>query len=99
MTSFAKAALAAAVAAGALGLAATAHASVTTYTSLSAWEAAVGAFSETTSLGAPDGSSITSFTTTDGVLVTTSGTVDTIGSGWATWSGGYTGQVLNNGGT
>jgi PEP-CTERM motif-containing protein len=94
MRSFLKTALVAATAFGALAVGTTSQAAVTTYNSLSAWEAAAGTFAETTSLGASDSATINSFTTTDGIVVTSHGTVLAIGDGWGTWSGGYTGQVL-----
>ncbi len=97
MPSILKLTLLATAAVGAISLSTAAQAAVTTYSSLSSWEAAVGTWSETTSLGASEHSIITSFATTDGVVVSSTGTVDNIGSGWSTWSGGYTGQVLNNG--
>ncbi len=69
------------------------------YSDLGAWEAAVGSFTETTNYG-------TDFTdvsgTTAGAATLTfnsSMNVRTIGSGWATWSGGYTGQVLASSGS
>jgi hypothetical protein len=93
MRSFLKTALVAATAFGALAIGTASQAAVTTYSSLSAWEAAVGTYAETTSLG-DNFSIISGFATTNGVAVTTSGTVLTIGDGWGTWSGGYTGQVL-----
>jgi hypothetical protein len=98
MRSFLKTALVAAAAFGALAIGTASQAAVTTYGSLSDWETAIGSWSETTALGAQS-SNITSFTTTDGVAVTSSGTIYTVGSGWSSWSGGYTGQVLFNGNT
>jgi len=72
----------------------------TTFTSLSAWEAAVGTWTETQSLGVPDGTSVTSVTLADGTALSLSApatqTVTSIGVGWNTWSGGYTGQVITN---
>ncbi|HEY5290004.1 MAG TPA: PEP-CTERM sorting domain-containing protein, partial [Caulobacteraceae bacterium] len=78
---------------GAIGVASGAQAAVLTG-SLSGWETTVGTWGETTNLGAADGTSITGFTTVDGVLVSVNDQVHSIGDGWATWSGGYTGQVL-----
>jgi hypothetical protein len=83
-------------AASALCFAAPARA-VTLYSSLSAWESAVGGFSETASFGVPDRTEIASFVTPD-VNVSVSEFVQSIGPqpdhGWGTWSGGYAGQVL-----
>jgi len=81
-------------------LPAVAHADAT-FTSLAAWEAAVGTFTETQSLGVPDGTAVTSVTLGDGTVLgltaATTQTVTSIGDGWATWSGGYIGQVVING--
>lgn len=82
------------VAAAAAFLSAGASNAQTMYGSLSSWEAAVGTWTETTNLGVPDGTTITGFTTADGVPVSVSGTVTTIGDAWATWCCGYTGQVV-----
>jgi len=72
-----------------------------TFTSLSAWQTAVGTWTETQILsggGVPDGTNVTSVTLDDGTLLSLSATqtVTSIGVGWATWSGGYTGQVIEN---
>jgi len=67
-----------------------------TYTDLSAFQAAVIPLTETTSLGVPDFTSgVTSATLADGTVVgfSPSAEVVSIGDGWATWSGSYTGQV------
>jgi len=86
-------ALALSVAAGALGFGGATSAATFTG-SLSDWETAAGTWAETTNYGVPDGTTITGFTTTDGVPVSVDEQVHSIGDGWATWSGGYTGQVL-----
>ena len=73
----------------------------TMYSSLSDWQAAVGASTELTSFGVSDGTSGTVFTLVGGPTLTLSSPslAETIGSGWATWCCGYTGQVLwSNGG-
>src|SRR5689334_1989468 len=72
-----------------------ASAGVVTYNNLAAWEAAAGAWTETTNLGVANGSIISGATLADG---TTLGfaqnlNVASIGSGWATWCCGYHGQV------
>ncbi|MBV8220928.1 MAG: PEP-CTERM sorting domain-containing protein [Solirubrobacterales bacterium] len=51
---------------------------------------------ETTLLGVPDGSSISGFTTADGVSVAVDEVVHSIGDGWNTWCCGYVGQVLSD---
>jgi len=90
-----KSVLLATAVAGALALSSSAHA-VTIYSDLSAWEAAVGSSAaETTTFGATNFADFSSFTTTDGVTIDLAGDGNqrTIGSGWATWCCGYTGQV------
>jgi hypothetical protein len=71
-------------------------ASAATVTSdLTAWESAVGTWAETTNLGVSSGTNITSATLNGGATVSfPTLTAVNIGSGWSTWSGGYTGQVL-----
>ena len=78
----------------ALAGAASVSRAATLETSLPAWEAAAITYSETTSFGVPDGTSISGFTTTDGVSVSVNEDVTSIGDGWETWCCGYTGQVL-----
>jgi len=70
-----------------------------TFTSLSAWQAAVGTWTETQSLGVSNGTNVTSVTLADGTVLGLTGatqTVKSIGAGWATWCCGYTGQVIAN---
>ena len=69
-----------------------------TYTSLSAWETAAGAWTETQSLGVPNGTSVSSATLLGGTTLSflLPQTVQAIGSGWATWCCSYTGQVVTN---
>jgi len=93
MKTLLKAALAASAAIGVIGFSAQSQAAVLTG-SLAGWEATVGSWAETTNFGVPDGTDITGFTTADGVPVSVTEQVQSIGDGWATWSGGYTGQVL-----
>jgi len=65
-----------------------------TYTSLSAFEAAVTPLTETTSLGT-DGSSVSSVTLADGTGVSFSSPATILDAtvDWATWCCSYTGQV------
>lgn len=73
----------------------------TTFTDLGAWQAAAGSFNRDTTYGT-DFTDISSLTLDDGTQLgfAAPANIRTIGSGWATWSGGYTGQVLfNTGGT
>jgi hypothetical protein len=93
MKSFSKSILGSAAAIAAIGFGAQAQASIVTG-SLSSWEATVGTYAETTNFGVPDSTPISGFTTTDGVPVSVNETAVSIGDGWATWSGGYTGQIL-----
>src|SRR5262249_23196649 len=88
-----KNAIVASAAVGAMALASSAHA-VAMYSDLGNWKAAVGTWSETTHLG-DEYSTISGFTTTDGVSVglSGSGSVRQIGSSWATWCCGYGSQV------
>jgi len=74
---------------------------VTMESSLSAWQAAVGSFTETTNLGVPNGTLVNSATLADGTSLGFAQTLQTasIGAGWATWCCGYTGQVLESYGT
>lgn len=71
---------------------------VTTYTSVVAWEAAVGTWTETTSLGVPNGSVVSAATLADGTALGFAQplSVASIGAGWATWCCGYTGQVVDS---
>ncbi len=78
-----------------------AHAVVTTYSSLASWQSAVGTYNRDTAYG-ENFSDIKSLTLDDGTTLGFGSEVNirTIGSGWATWSGGYTGQALyTNGAT
>jgi len=78
----------------------TAHA-VTTFDSLGDWQAAAGTWTNDTDYGL-EFEDISALTLDDGTQLSFSGSanVRTIGIGWATWSGGYTGQVLySNGAT
>ena len=93
MKTLLKAALVASAAIGVIGFGAQSQAAVLTG-SLSGWESTVGTWSETTNFGVADGTNISGFTTADGVPVSVNEQVHSIGDGWATWSGGYTGQVL-----
>lgn len=87
-----------------LGLAATtvmsapAHA-VTTFTDLSSWQSSVASYERDTDYGA-NYDDISSVSLNGGANVSFSSSVNirNIGSGWGTWSGGYTGQVLYTGG-
>lgn len=82
----------------ALALALGTGAQAAVFTSLSSWQSAMGTYSETNSLGFV-GSTISSFTTTDGTPVAVgaqNNRVEQIGSGWSTWSGGYGGQLLTD---
>jgi len=83
----------AALAAGTM-LASTAHA-VTTFDDLAAWQAAAGTWTNDTDYGT-ELDDISALTLDDGTELSFSGPVNIrqIGSSWATWSGGYAGQVL-----
>jgi hypothetical protein len=76
-------------------LVATSAGAVPTYDDLSAWQAAVGSYERDTDYGT-NSASIGSLTLDDGTTIdfATDVTIYTVGAGWATWSGGYTGQVL-----
>lgn len=67
----------------------------TTYADLDAWKAAVGSYSRDTAYGS-DFSDIASLTLDDGTSLGFGSdfNIRGIGTGWDTWSGGYTGQVL-----
>lgn len=80
-------------------LAAPAHA-VTTHSSLASWQSSVSSYSEDTSYGS-NFADISSLTLESGASLNFSSAVNirTIGSGWGTWSGGYTGQVLYTNGS
>lgn len=62
---------------------------------LADWQAAVGSHSRDTAYGS-NFADITALTLDDGTAISFGSDVNirTIGDGWATWSGGYTGQVL-----
>jgi hypothetical protein len=64
------------------------------FATLSSWQAAAGASTQTTTLGT-NFADITSFSLLGGPTIS-GGTLNvrTIGNGWATWCCGYTGQVL-----
>lgn len=68
-------------------------------TDLSTWQAVAGSYQHVTSYGS-DGQSLTSLALTGGptLFFASPVRVATIGSSWATWSGGYTGQVLTTNG-
>jgi hypothetical protein len=71
-------------------------AATTIYTTLASWTAAVApaAVNNTTALG-PNRTDVTSVSLVGGgSLSFATSNIRTIGAGWATWSGGYTGQVL-----
>jgi len=73
----------------------------TLYTDLGAWQADAGSFNRDTNYGS-NFSDISSLVLDDGTSLSFSGAANirTIGSGWGTWSGGYTDQVLyTNGAT
>ena len=86
--------LAAIAATLALFAAASAHAAAV-YDNRASWEAAVGAFDSTTTYG-PNFTDVTSVSLNGGGSLAFGAPVNirTLGDGWATWSGGYTGQVL-----
>ena len=65
------------------------------YSSLPAWQAAVGTWTETTSLGAP-GTVVNGVALADGTTLGFGGnlTIEKIGTGWATWCCGYAGDVV-----
>ena len=71
------------------------------YSDVGAWEAAVGTFTETTSLGVPNGTLVNSATLADGTTLAFAQTlqVASIGAGWATWCCSYGGNVLESYGT
>jgi len=74
---------------------------VTTFDDLAAWQAAAGTWTNDADYGL-DFEDISALTLDDGTGLSFSSPVNirTIGFGWATWSGGYTGQVLySNGAT
>jgi len=68
----------------------------TMYSDLAAWKAAAGSWTETTSFGVPDGTVVNGVTLADGTALTFGQSLQTatLGSGWSTWSGGYSGSVL-----
>ena len=70
---------------------------VTLYSSSASWQSAVGSYNAITSLNAiTNSTNISSFALPSGTTASLSQamTVYSIGDGWATWSGGYTGKVL-----
>lgn len=74
-----------------------AQAAVVTYTDRASWEAAAGAFVETATFPAiVQFSDVSSLTLNGGTVIGTSSAVNkrTVGNGWGTWSGGYTGDVF-----
>jgi hypothetical protein len=73
----------------------------TMYSDLSAWEAGVGTWTETTNLGVPNGTVVAGVALSGGTDLTfvQSLQVESIGSGWATWCCGYSGNVLESYGT
>jgi len=68
-------------------------------TDLGTWQAVAGTYINDASYG-PDFDNISSLALDGGPTLSFASPVSirTIGSGWATWSGGYTGQVLATGG-
>ena len=70
----------------------------TMYTDRASWETAVGAYVETTDYPGSTLSAGTPFDVGFGTMLSFNVdlTVVSIGSGWATWSGGYAGEVLTN---
>lgn len=68
----------------------------TIYTTLASWQAAIApaTSSNTTALGAQFSSTSSVSLVGGGTLSFAASTIFTIGDGWSTWSGGYTGQVL-----
>lgn len=67
-----------------------------TYTDLTAWQTAAGTWTETTSLGLPDFTTVSSATLADGTTLGFAQNLETLtaGSTWSTWCCGYTGTVL-----
>ncbi len=66
----------------------------TLYSDLAAWQAAAGPSFNTTALGV-EFENVTSVSLVGGgSLGFEQASILTLGNGWATWSGGYTGQVL-----
>jgi hypothetical protein len=65
--------------------------------SFSTWEANTSGVSETSNFGVSDFTTISGFNLVGGgsVSLGASAEVVSIGDGWATWSGGYTGQVFS----
>jgi hypothetical protein len=89
---------------GTLLMSANAEAAVAVFETRAAWEAAVGGpFTETATFpGIPVFTSVNSLTLDGGTSLTFGSAVNkrTIGIGWASWSGGYTGDVFfSNGAT
>ncbi len=80
---------------GVLAVLATPASAATVYNDLPTWQAAVGAFDRDTDYGT-NFNNVGSVTLDNGTVMSFDNDVSirTIGDGWATWSGGYTGQVL-----
>lgn len=87
---------------GALLISASAEAAVVTYGTRAAWEAAVGGpFTETATFpGIATFTNVGSLTLDGGTTLTFDNQVNkrTIGAGWASWSGGFTGDVFYSNG-
>jgi hypothetical protein len=68
------------------------------YTSLPAWEAAAGTWTETTNLGVANGTIVSGATLADGTALGFAQDLEvaSIGDGWSTWCCSYTGQVLES---
>ena len=76
-------------------------ATATVFSDLPSWQAAAGTWAETTSLGVPDGTVVNGVTLADGTVLSFAQPlqVQTLGTGWATWCCGYTGNILESYGT
>ena len=87
------------IAGAALGVTATPAFAVPTYTSLSAWQAAVGSYIADSSYG-DEFDDVASVSLDGGATLAFSGALNVrqIGSSWGSWSGGYNGQVLYSNG-
>jgi hypothetical protein len=83
------------------GMSVTASAAVVTFTDRAGWEAATGIFTETATFpGIPQYQNVTALTLNGGTQLAFDSAVNkrTIGSGWATWSAGYAGDVFYSNG-